>query len=65
MSEIRCGVITGLLARSGGELADQILVGVAEGVAIRRELCGAELSRDDRGLRVPVRVGLAELVGRD
>ena len=30
--------LTGLLARASGELADQVLIGVAEGVAVRGEL---------------------------
>ena len=59
--------LTGLLARARGELADQVLVGVAQSVAVRRELCEAlgYLGDDRAELRVPVGVGLAELVGAE
>ena len=59
--------LTGLLARARGELADQVLVGVAEGVAVRGELRKAlgYLGDDRAELRVPVWVGLAELVGAE
>ena len=59
--------LTGLLARARRELADQVFIGVAEGVAVRGECCEAlGYLGDDRGeLRVPVRVGLAELVGAE
>ena len=48
--------LTGLLARASGELADQVLVGAAEGVAVRGELRAAlgNLGDDRAELRVPV-----------
>ncbi len=52
-----------LLSRSCGELADQVLVGISQRITVRGEL-RQTLSdlRDDRAkLRVPIRVGLAEL----
>ena len=56
--------LTGLLARARGELADQVLVGISQRVAVRGELREAlgYLGDDRAELRVSVRVGLAELV---
>ena len=59
--------LAGLLARACGELADQIFIGVAQGVAIGRKLRQAlgDPGDDRAELRVAVRVGLAELVGAE
>ena len=58
---------TRLLARASGELADQILIGVAQGVAVRGERSEAlrDLGDNRAELRIPVRVGLAQFVGAE
>ncbi len=59
--------LAGLLARSGGELADQVLVGVAQRVGAGGEVGKAigDLADDRAELRVALRIAFAELFGSE